>query len=333
MGKKNASSRTFFREKTRKKKITKTSILNSKNQVRSNPPQEKKDGSKSVSGSAIRKRKQRVKELIIKENCKNRKRNEREQNKLECEKRQNCLEKKREHQSRKRASSFITTTNPENIPPFSNKMRKHRAIKKLRQSLPDSPGTRISTLAAYLRNEKSPTIKTLQSSNIISSPEENNENQLGLAVLEDMKIAISETKLKRTNQARLSMNVLSASVSGNCVKQLRSKLSLAKKLGVPARRISSGFTLRNKYSKALSSSHVYTKRKVRTDALSDANKNLIHDFWCSSENSHPTGNKNDVKRVRIGPKKYSGHHVQILEKTQSEVYIDFKNQYPSVKVS
>ncbi|CAG2187336.1 unnamed protein product [Mytilus edulis] len=128
------------------------------------------------------------------------------------------------------------------------------------------------------------------------------------------------------------MNVLSASVSGNCVKQLRSKLSLAKKLGVPARRISSGFTLRNKISKTLSSSYVYTKRKVRTDALSDANKNLIHDFWCSSENSHPTGNKNDVKRVRIGPKKYSSHHVQILEKTQSEVYMDFKNKYPSVKV-
>ncbi|CAC5405684.1 unnamed protein product [Mytilus coruscus] len=211
-------------------------------------------------------------------------------------------------------------------------MRKHRAIKKLQKSLPDSPGTRISTLAAYLRNEKSPTIKTLQSSNIIYSPEENIENQLGLAVLEDMKIAISETKLKRTDQARLSMNVLSASVSGNCVKQLRSKLSLAKKLGVPARRISSGFTLRNKISKTISSSQVYTKRKVRTDALSDANKNLIHDFWCSPENSHPTGNKNDVKRVRIGPKKYSSHHVQILEKTQSEVFIDFKNKYPSVKV-
>ncbi|CAG2208510.1 unnamed protein product [Mytilus edulis] len=172
---------------------------------------ERREGLKSVSASTIRKRKQRVKEFIIKENCKNRKRTEREQNKLECEKRQNCLEKKREYQRRKRASSFITTRKPEKIPPFSNKMRKHRAIKKLRQSLPDSPGTRISTLAAYLRNEKSPTIKTLQSSNIIYSPEENNENQLGLAVLEDMKIAISETKLKRTDQARLSMNVLSAS--------------------------------------------------------------------------------------------------------------------------
>ncbi|CAC5358432.1 unnamed protein product [Mytilus coruscus] len=172
-------------------------------------------GSKSVSASAIRKRNQRVKEFIIKENCKNRKRKEREQNKLECEKRQNCLEKKCEYQRRKRGSSFVTTTKTEKIPPFSNKMRKHRAIKKLRKSLPVSPGTRISTLAAYLRNEKSPTIKTLQSSNIIYSPEENIENQLGLAVLEDMKIAISETNLKKKNRPGQIIHECFKRVKGN----------------------------------------------------------------------------------------------------------------------
>jgi hypothetical protein len=42
------------------------------------------------------------------------------------------------------------------------------------------------------------------------------------------------------------MNIISASVSGEAVKKIRSKLSLAKTLGVPARRISSGFSIRTK---------------------------------------------------------------------------------------
>jgi hypothetical protein len=37
--------------------------------------------------------------------------------------------------------------------------------------------------------------------------------------------------------------------------------------------------------------------------VDDDTQKLMYNFWCSPENSHPTGNKNDVKRVRLGPKK------------------------------
>ena len=95
------------------------------------------------------------------------------------------------------------------------------------------------------------------------------------------------------------MNIISASVSGEAVQKIRSKLSLAK----------------------------------TSDALSDEDRKLAHDFWCSPENSHPTGNKNDVKRVRIGPNTYSSHPVRILEKSQSEVYSDLKMKHPNIKMS
>ena len=131
----------------------------------------------------------------------------------------------------------------------------------------------------------------------------------------------------------MHMNIISASVSGEAVKKIRSKLSLAKILGVPTRRISSGFSIRTKILHTQSSSYLYTKRKVRSDALSDEDRKLAHDFWCSPENSHLTGNKNDVKRVRIGPNTYSNHPVQILEKSQSDVYWDFKMKHPNIKMS
>jgi hypothetical protein len=43
--------------------------------------------------------------------------------------------------------------------------------------------------------------------------------------------------------------------------------------------------------------------------------------------------KNDIKRVRVGTKQYRSHAVQILEKSQSEVYTDFKSLHPDVQIS
>ena len=62
-------------------------------------------------------------------------------------------------------------------------------------------------------------------------------------------------------------------------------------------------------------------------------KKLIYKWWCSPENSHPTGSKNDVKRVPLGPENYSSHPVQILEKTQTEVFHDFQSTLPNINVS
>ena len=44
-------------------------------------------------------------------------------------------------------------------------------------------------------------------------------------------------------------------------------------------------------------------------------------------------NKNDIKRERLGPKVYTSHMKHVLEKTQTEVYISFKEKYPDLKIS
>ena len=47
----------------------------------------------------------------------------------------------------------------------------------------------------------------------------------------------------------------------------------------------------------------------------------------------PSCNKNDIKRVRLGPKIYSKHAVYLLEKTQTEIFSSFQEVYPDIKIS
>ena len=62
---------------------------------------------------------------------------------------------------------------------------------------------------------------------------------------------------------------------------------------------------------------------------SDETKRIVYDFWLSPGVSHPTGNKSDIKRERLGPNIYAS---QVIEKTQTDAYIDFIAQYPDIKV-
>ncbi|CAC5425047.1 unnamed protein product [Mytilus coruscus] len=129
------------------------------------------------------------------------------------------------------------------------------------------------------------------------------------------------------------MNVLVASISGEKVTETRCRKNLAKKLGLPVRRLSRGNRIRTTISKSEKSCWAYVCRKTRKDALSEEIKRLAYNFWMKHGISRHTGNKADVKRERIGPKTYSSHQVYLLEKTQTEVYIDFTTEYPCIKLS
>lgn len=72
--------------------------------------------------------------------------------------------------------------------------------------------------------------------------------------------------------------------------------------------------------------------KNQKDALAEEHKKMIYNFWISAGISRPSANKNDFKRVRIGPKSYASHMKYILEKTQTEVYLEFKDKFPHIKI-
>ena len=287
-----------------------------------------------VKAATLRKRNQRERQRIKRENARIRKQRERELksklNKLNELKRRKKSEAQKKWRQKKRNNQISDTIEENNNLSFENKMQKSRALKKLKSNLPKYPMKQAATIAAFLEDKNSPAVKILESIKIVPSPEEKENLALQDSVFSDIKESVSNLKMKRCNKAREAMDFLAASISGEFVRKSRSKTSLAKKLGLPIRRISKGYVVRSKIFHSESSSLCYTQRKTRSDALSDENRKCIYEFW--RENSHPTGNKNDVKRVRIGPKQYSSHAVQILEKTQTEIYTDFKLKFPEIKV-
>lgn len=64
---------------------------------------------------------------------------------------------------------------------FENRTRKLQALKRLKDALPHTPKRRSATLAAYLKNSKSPTTKILINAYMIILPEDKKEQQLTVA--------------------------------------------------------------------------------------------------------------------------------------------------------
>ena len=129
------------------------------------------------------------------------------------------------------------------------------------------------------------------------------------------------------------MNVLTASVSGEDISDPASDRNIAKILGLKPRRLFGGKRIRTQILKTEKSCFEITKRKTRTDAVSENVKRTVFDFWCSPSVSRTSSNKKDIKRMRISPKTYSSHQIQFLEKTQTEAYLEFKSKYPEIKIS
>ena len=85
--------------------------------------------------------------------------------------------------------------------------------------------------------------------------------------------------------------------------------------------------------KSEKSSWTYTERKTRSNALSTKNRELFYNFWLNPDISRPTGNKADIKRVRLDANVYSTHMKHVLLKNQVEAYTQFKKSHPNMKIS
>jgi len=147
-----------------------------------------------------------------------------------------------------------------------NKMAKCRALKKLKEALPSTSSQRIAIIQHYLSS--SPTAKQSVKQR---SP------SLSDKVLENMRHFITQTKQKRSNDARNVMHVLSASVSGEKISN-GEKSKAARKLGLQPRRLSNGQRVRTSALRSEKSCFEFTKRKTRSDMTSDEAKKLVYDF-------------------------------------------------------
>lgn len=78
-------------------------------------------------------------------------------------------------------------------------------------------------------------------------------------------------------------------------------------------------------------SWLHKKRKIRCDAITEENAKIVYDYWGEIA-STPTGGKKDTLTQRIGKNEYICHARHVLEKTQTEAYMEFCKLYLEVKI-
>lgn len=200
----------------------------------------------------------------------------------------------------------------------------------MKESLPEDPDKRAAVLSAYVdtrRRTQSPAVNKFHTSF------EEHEESLDEAVVSDIKEIIDTVKRRRSDEARTTIKVLTSAVSGqNMARRKSAAKSLSTRLGINSNSIRKSKVIRTHVLHSEQSAYTYTKRKTRSDAIDEGTKRMAYDYWVLPENSRVTNNKNDIKRVRIGPKMYSSHPSHILERTQTEIFLQFKQDYPETKM-
>lgn len=218
------------------------------------------------------------------------------------------------------------------IPEYKNRMTKCRSLKKFREALPNTPVKRVQVIAHYL-NTMSPTVKKLESVNAITSKEDKQKVRMSESVLEDIKEALDRTKKRRSDENVQSRNILFSAMTGEKTTNAKFKRKLATFMKTNHRNITKGSAHRIKIIKDENSSWLFAKKKTRASNISKIEKRKAYDFWLSRGISRPTGDKKNIKRERIAPNVYISHAVHILEVTQTEAYMKFKEQNPEIKMS
>ena len=252
----------------------------------------------------------------------------RKQRQYKAEKRLKETERKRKYRNKVKTNSQATPINDlENS--FSNRMQKSRAVQSVKQALPTTTNKRVAVMASYLDNKHSPTVKSLEKFNFVVSQEDKTNTQLGNAVINDIRELVDQTKNLRSDCARTTLSVIAASTSGLNVQKEHKKCLLAKKIDLPLKRLSTGKRVRTQIFNSEKSCWTFIERKTRNDCISDEIRKLAYNFWIDPNNSRPSGNKNDMKRVRIVPKQFSKHLIYILDKPQTEVF----TRHPDIKMS
>ena len=69
-------------------------------------------------------------------------------------------------------------------------------------------------------------------------------------------------------------------------------------------------------------SWLYLERNTRDDAISQENKQLVFNYWTYEAS----------RLTRTGKKEYIEHAKHVLEKTQTEAFLEFQAIHPDVKI-
>ena len=240
-------------------------------------------------------------------------------------------EKQREENRGLQASNIETEAGPSTPQqtPFSNRMAKKRALARTLQALPETPEKKAELLDKIASSPR--TRRILVKKGLVKTPEEEKEMTALRALAADISEGVEHVKKSGSNANRAAYSAFKTLAFGKNVSQSRAKRSLSKLVHLDRRCVSQAIQDRSKILAGEKKSWLYTERKTRGDAISEDVKQLAFNFW-THEASRPTGDRKDIVRQRTGKKQYVEHVKHVLEKTQTEAYLEFKALNPEVKL-
>ena len=213
---------------------------------------------------------------------------------------------------------------------FPSRMAKKRAVDRAKRALPNSPGKKTEVLVALLDSPR--TRQSLSESTLINSTEQEGDLKMARTLISDVSSVVEAAKYRRSDGARASMCIGLSMLCGSSIAEGNMRKRLSEALNINRRRVAMSVAQSTSVLCDKDALWRLTKKKTRSDAIPDQDKQLAQDFWSSPGVSRPTGNKKDIKREHVGPKQDIFHEKQVLEKTQTEVYKEFKVKYPHVRM-
>ena len=192
-------------------------------------------------------------------------------------------------------------------------------MKNFTSTLPDTPTKRRESEIIMQRIKScSKTRKNLIQHGIVYSEENEKQNKLNASIVENLSSNLNSLKqgkgtLPEDNRKAYKSGITLATKTAN-----RGNVSrVCKQLKVGR--------------KSVGKENIIKARKKRKDTIPHEHVKIAKDYW--KNKSRPTGDKNDIKRQRIGLKMYKEHAKHVLEKTQRETFLDFRKDHPEIKMS
>jgi len=242
--------------------------------------------------------------------------------------REQTKERVRKYRERKRVENEDETYETKS-PGYANRTAKKRGTDKAKASLPATPSKKAAIIKTIINSPR--TRKILEEEGMMKTPSEEKETKVLKALASDISEGLQEVKRSRSGEKRSAFTAFKSLAFGKNVKKAKAKKSLSKLVSIDEKSISKAIERREKVLKGDLPSWLYTKRKVREDAISEEDGKLIYDYWTSVA-SRPTGDKKDVVKKRTGKQQYVQHSKHVLEKTQTEAYIEFKEMHPEIQI-
>lgn len=200
---------------------------------------------------------------------------------------------------------------------------------KVKAALPATPTKKAAVIKTLIKSPR--TRKLLQDEGLTKTPEEEKDTEALKAFGSDISEGLQEVKRSGSNEKRAAFTTFKSLAFGKNVKKAKAKKSLSKLVNLHEKSVSKAIQRREKILKSEILSWIYTKRKIREDDKSEEDGKIVYDYW-SKVASQPTGDKKEVIKQCTGKRQYVEHAKHVLEKTQTEAYLEFQELYPEIKV-